>query len=118
MDVRRRAGNGRKPAFAKRHLAEALAASGIEYCHLPNLAPSHELRAAEREGEIDRTGMLAGYRRELDARMDDVDELLKLVQQRRCCLMCQEAEPISCHRAVLTDLLVESGRNQIRANHL
>jgi uncharacterized protein (DUF488 family) len=113
VDVRRHPGSRFKPDLSKKRLAEALGSCGIEYRHMPSVAPAAELRRQEKDGEIDRAELLVAYEGELVSHLDEVDELRDLAERRTTCLMCLEKDPQECHRHVLGRKVVKRSRGRL-----
>ena len=114
VDVRQRRGvRGREYAWANsRRLQAALQHAGIAYLHLPELAPTTELRQLQYR-EDDRLGvgkrsriMLSdGYRRRYLAEvLDRVDlgrVLESLPDDATSALFCVERDAPACHRSLI-----------------
>ena len=103
IDVRALA-SSRRRGFAKTALSGALAAQGIEYVHiraLGNPKPGRELYRSGRvaEGRALFESHLLGEQRAA------LEDLAHLIAQRRCALMCVEADPALCHRSAIIDAL-------------
>lgn len=102
VDVRALA-NSRKPGFAKTALSAALEGAGIGYLHLRALGTPAEGRAAVRSGRP------AEMRRIFAAHMAGTEaqaalaNLTDLARQQRVCLLCLEADPAHCHRALVAE---------------
>lgn len=116
VDVRAVA-SSRRPGFAKTALAANLDAIGIPYLHLRGLGTPADGRAAARSGDH------AGMRRIFAAHMateraiDELDRLVALVESgRKVALLCFEADPAHCHRAIVADAV--AGRTGARVEHL
>ena len=96
----------RRPGFAKSRLAANLAEAGIEYRHLRALGTPSEGRAAARAGRHDEMRRVFAGQLDTDAAQAALDELAALVDEgRRVCLLCFEARPAHCHRALVADAL-------------
>jgi uncharacterized protein (DUF488 family) len=103
--------------FAKRVDLEYFckAICGVEYVHLPELAPTQE--------------MLDAYKRDGGSWETYTDQFLKLMADRRIeqivspailedgCLLCSEATPHHCHRRLVVEYLQKSWGN-IEVKHL
>jgi uncharacterized protein (DUF488 family) len=118
LDVRQRRGvRGSEYAWANsQRLQAALAAAEIAYRHLPELAPTTELRALQyreddraRVGKRSRVELAAEYRerytREILDRLDLGEILAGLLTGGRSALMCVERDPKACHRSLVADRL-------------
>jgi uncharacterized protein (DUF488 family) len=113
LDVRQRRGvRGARYAWANsKRLQGALAEAGIGYAHLPELAPTTELREAQYredarrgEGKRSRTQLapvyVEGYLEEiLDA--VDLGPIVDFVGKGRAALLCVERDPEACHRSLV-----------------
>jgi uncharacterized protein (DUF488 family) len=109
-DVRTVPRSRRYPQFDRHALPGPLHAAGIAYDHLPGLGGLRQPRpdsinTAWREpglrGYADHMQTLA-FERELGG-------LIAGAAQRRTAVMCAEASPWQCHRALLSDALVAHG---------
>jgi uncharacterized protein (DUF488 family) len=129
LDVRQRRGvRGSEYAWANaQRLQRAMAEAGIGYEHLPELAPTTELRQlqyavdAERgRGKRDRDVLAPGYverytQEILD--MADLDGVAALLPNRgAAALFCVERDPEACHRSLVADRLAE--RLGLEVEHL
>lgn len=102
LDVRASARSPR-PGFSRGPLARALAAEGFEYRHLPEAGNPFREEAAR-----DLAQALARYREHLAARPEVVAAVLGAAAGARTALLCAEANPRRCHRAVLAERLAET----------
>lgn len=106
----------RKPGFSKQPLAEALAAAGIGYVHLPGLGNPKQGREAARGGDTET------YRRELFGRLAgatgrrDLARAAEIAERTPACLLCFEADPAHCHRSLVAQEIV--GRTGQRIDDL
>jgi uncharacterized protein (DUF488 family) len=113
LDLRQRRGvRGSEYAWANaRRLEAALAEAGIGYNHLPELAPTTELREVQyreddRRGEGKRSRSLLAeeyvrrYREEI---LDPVDlaPIVRFIGNGRAALLCVERDPEACHRSLV-----------------
>jgi uncharacterized protein (DUF488 family) len=114
VDVRRHPGSAYKPDFSKNRLADALRQHGIEYRHMPSVAPTNELRGREKDGEIDRAELLVAYEGELVSHLAEVDKIRDLAERKTTCLMCLEKTPQECHRHVLGRKVVKRSRRRLQ----
>jgi uncharacterized protein (DUF488 family) len=113
LDVRQRRGvRGSQYAWANaKRLQAALAEAGIGYSHLPELAPTTEMRqlqyeedARKGEGKRSRTVLAPGYvRAYTEEVLDgvDLDPIVKFVGANRAALLCVERDPEACHRSLV-----------------
>jgi uncharacterized protein (DUF488 family) len=113
LDVRQRRGvRGSEYAWANaRRLEAALKEVGIGYNHLPELAPTTELRELQYreddrlgEGKRSRSLLAPEYvRRYEEEILDPVDlgPIVKFVGASRAALLCVERDPEACHRSLI-----------------
>ncbi|HEU5253850.1 MAG TPA: DUF488 domain-containing protein [Solirubrobacterales bacterium] len=117
LDVRQRRGvRGSEYAWANaRRLEAALEEAGIAYSHLPELAPTTEMRQLQYrederrgEGKRSRTTLAPEYvRRYTEEVLDQVDlePIVKWVGAKRAALLCVERDPEACHRSLIAERL-------------
>jgi uncharacterized protein (DUF488 family) len=117
LDVRQRRGvRGSEYAWANaRRLQAALAEAGIGYSHLPELAPTTELRQLQYreddrlgEGKRSRTALAPEYvRLYTEEILDRVDfePILRWIGASRAALLCVERDPEACHRSLIAERL-------------
>ena len=114
VDVRQRRGvRGREYAWANsRRLQAALKQAGIEYRHVPELAPTTELRQLQyreddrlKVGKRSRVELAEEYRRRyLHEVLDQVDLrafLESLPDEATFALLCVERDARACHRSLI-----------------
>lgn len=129
-DIRARRGvRGSQYAFAnKTRLIQLLADNGIDYAHLPELAPPPEVRALEQQKDRE-DSVAKRSRRELSQpfRYAYHEQCLALwnalqalrlhsPQARAIALLCVEAEPEACHRSLVATKM--AGALGTNARHL
>jgi uncharacterized protein (DUF488 family) len=113
LDVRQRRGvRGSEYAWANaRRLEATLEEAGVGYSHLPELAPSTELREAQyredaRRGEGKRSRTIlapeyvGGYEEEILDRVD-LRPIVKFIGSSNAALLCVEGDPAACHRSLI-----------------
>jgi uncharacterized protein (DUF488 family) len=117
LDVRQRRGvRGSQYAWANaKRLQAALAEEGIGYSHLPELAPTTEMRqlqyeedARKGEGKRSRSELAPAYvERYTEGVLDqvDLDPIVKFAGNQRAALLCVEREPEACHRSLVAERL-------------
>lgn len=118
VDVRQRRGvRGREYAWANSlRLQAALKQAGIEYRHVPELAPTTELRQLQyreddrlKAGKRSRVELAEEYRRRyLHAVLDQVDLqafLESLPDDATSTLLCVERDARACHRSLIAGRL-------------
>jgi len=114
VDVRQRRGvRGHEYAWANSlRLQAALEQAGIQYLHLPELAPTTELRQLQyreddrlKVGKRSRTELSEAYRRRYFAEvLDHVDlgtVLESLPDEATSALLCVERDAPACHRSLI-----------------
>ena len=114
VDVRQRRGvRGREYAWANSlRLQAALEQAGIQYRHVPELAPTSELRQLQyreddrlKVGKRSRVELAEEYRRRyLDEVLDQVDLrafLESLPDNATSALLCVERDARACHRSLI-----------------
>jgi len=118
VDVRQRRGvRGREYAWANSlRLQAALKQAGIEYRHVPDLAPTTELRQLQyreddrlKVGKRSRVELAEEYRRHyLHEVLDQVDLrafLESLPDEATSALLCVERDARACHRSLIAGRL-------------
>jgi len=113
LDVRQRRGvRGSQYAWANsKRLQAALAEAGIGYSHLPELAPTTEMRQLQYEederkgeGKRSRSELAPGYvRAYTEEVLDgvDLDPIVRFVGDNHAALLCVERDPEACHRSLI-----------------
>jgi uncharacterized protein (DUF488 family) len=113
LDVRQRRGvRGSEYAWANsKRLQAALGEAGIGYSHLPELAPTTEMRqlqyeedARRGEGKRSRTELAPAYvERYTEEVLDrvDLEPIVRFVGDNRAALLCVERDPEACHRSLV-----------------
>jgi len=113
LDVRQRRGvRGSQYAWANaKRLQAALSEAGIGYSHLPELAPTTEMRELQYrederrgEGKRSRTKLAPEYVERYTAEvLDQVDlePIVRFVGSQRAALLCVERDPEACHRSLI-----------------
>ncbi|MGN6258075.1 MAG: DUF488 domain-containing protein [Solirubrobacterales bacterium] len=130
LDVRQRRGvRGSEYAWANaKRLQAALAEAGIGYSHLPELAPTTEMRqlqyeedARKGEGKRSRTVLAPEYaRRYTEEILDrvDLEPIVRFVGRQRAALLCVERDPEACHRSLIAARLERERELGARVTHL
>jgi uncharacterized protein (DUF488 family) len=129
LDVRQRRGvRGPEYAWANsRRIQAALDAAGVDYRHLPELAPTTELRRlqyAEDDrqgiGKRSRTELAPAYRERYVAEILDQADLSavadSLPAEGAGALFCVERDPEACHRSLIAERL--AAEHGIEVTHL
>ena len=89
---------------------------GIEYIHIPELAPTKEiLDAYKKEG-----GDWGVYEREFKSLMDTrhIELTLSKEVMNGACLLCSEDKPEHCHRRLVADYLKRKWGENLSITHL
>lgn len=88
---------------------------GIEYIHMPELAPTEEILTAYRKEK----GPWDAYERAFRALLEQrqVEKLLQRKVLDRGCLLCSEPEPDHCHRRLIAEYL-EKKLGNLETHHL
>jgi uncharacterized protein (DUF488 family) len=117
LDVRQRRGvRGSEYAWANaRRLEAALEEAGIAYSHLPELAPTTEMRRLQYrederrgEGKRTRTELAPEYASRYEAEIlgqVDLEPIVRWVGAKRAALLCVEKDPEACHRSLIAKRL-------------
>lgn len=117
VDVRQRAAS-RNRDFAKTRLASSVIAAGISYVHLPTLGTPADLRTQYRNDELCLESYLHLYRQHLDRQEEVIADLERRIASEKCCLLCVEADPATCHRTVLASHLVKRSNGQLTVHNI
>ncbi len=126
LDVRQRRGvRGSEYAWANsRRLQDALAEVGIAYQHMPELAPTTELREAQYredarlgEGKRSRTVLAPEYARGYTEQIldpADLDAIVRFIGKSQAALLCVERDAQACHRSLVAARLAEDHGFEVR----
>lgn len=118
-DIRQRRGvRGSQYAFVNsKRLQDKLAEIGISYIYLKELAPTKEIRIAQKESDKrngiqkkDRTRLgdvfINGYREHIaDYDFNEMVEELKDMGANKVVFFCVEESPYACHRSIVAEKL-------------
>jgi uncharacterized protein (DUF488 family) len=109
---------GQLAGFAKRddlaYFCRSLLAA--EYVHWTESAPEDEMLAAYRNRQLSWTEYAEAYVALLERRK--VEQQLKIVTDKRSCLLCSEAQPHHCHRSLLAEYLNRKSGGGFEVRHL
>jgi len=95
----------RRAGFSKTVLGSSLAEAGIEYVHLRDLGTPKAGRDAARKGHIgEMRAIFAEHMQEPPSQLA-FERLREIARDRPTALLCFEADPAGCHRAVLAERL-------------
>ena len=107
----------RKAGFSKASLALTASDYNINYVHVLALGCPKEIRHDYRAD-----GNWARYTRRfityLNTQGVAINELVELVKQERCCLVCFEADPNFCHRSFIAERVVSIIGSSLDIVHL
>ena len=119
LDVRQRRGvRGSEYAWANaRRLEAALGEAGIGYSHLPELAPTTEMRQLQYrederrgEGKRSRTELAREYVEQYTQQiLDGVDlgPIVNWIGTKKAALLCVERDPEACHRSLVAERMAQ-----------
>jgi uncharacterized protein (DUF488 family) len=110
IDIRTIPESRKNPQFGQQSLERSLLAAGIEYRHMKSLGG---LRKPARDS-INTAWRNASFRGYADYMQTEefaraVDELIAAGTDKRVAIMCAEAVPWRCHRALVSDALLVRG---------
>lgn len=107
----------RKKGFSKNALREAALARGIEYTHMVAFGCPKSVRDAYKvDGDWEQyTDSFLGYLADQD---DAIADLVRTASQERCCLVCFEADPKTCHRLFVAERAARKSRGKLMVKHL
>lgn len=94
----------RRRGYAKSALAEALTHVGVEYVHMKALGNPKPFRDLYKSGRV-QEGQRRYQAHLLTERRGALADLLALLREKRCALMCVEHDPATCHRTVIVEAL-------------
>jgi uncharacterized protein (DUF488 family) len=89
---------------------------GIDYAHMPLLAPSDDiLKAYKRDG-----GAWSAYEGLFNALLQQrhVESRLQPADLADCCLLCSEDKPHYCHRRLVVEYLNREWHGALNVHHL
>lgn len=119
LDVRQRRGvRGSEYAWANaRRLEAALKEAGIGYSHLPELAPTTEMRQLQYrederrgEGKRSRTELAPEYVEQYTQQVldgVDLEPIVNWIGTKKAALLCVERDPEACHRSLVAERLAQ-----------
>jgi uncharacterized protein (DUF488 family) len=121
VDIRQRRGmRGKLYSFLNSSaLQNELFEQGISYIHIKDLAPTNEVRSAQKEEDKktgdkkrSRTELSDSFKKEYQERVllnSDVNEILAEIQPyRRPCLFCVEGPAKACHRSLVAEWILSN----------
>jgi uncharacterized protein (DUF488 family) len=104
VDVRAVAAS-RRAGFSKTILGNSLKAEGVDYLHLRALGTPRAGRDAARKGRVAEMRAIFDDHLAEPAAQLQLAELRALAGEKKVALLCFEADPAGCHRAVLAEQL-------------
>lgn len=107
----------RKAGFSKTSLAEIAKDYDLNYVHLQSLGSPREIRHDYRE-DNNWKRYTRRYMTYLNTQKDSINELADLIQRKRCCLICFEADHNFCHRLFVADAVAASIDRSVKVVHL
>ncbi|MEO7762546.1 MAG: DUF488 domain-containing protein [Casimicrobiaceae bacterium] len=110
IDVRTIPRSRHNPQFNLDALPASLAATGIDYLHMPGLGGLRHAHVASPNSGWHNASFrgYADYMQSADF-AENVDRVVALARVQRCALMCAEAVPWRCHRSMIADALLVRG---------
>ena len=106
-DVRKNA-YSMKFGFQRNKLKSYLEKIGIDYIHMPELGIPSDSRK-NLDSYEDYQALFASYRQEIETKMDYLERIKSISQNKKLSLMCFEKDVKYCHRGVIAEKLRESG---------
>ncbi len=106
-DVRKNA-YSMKFGFQRNKLKSYLEKIGIDYIHMPELGIPSDSRKNLNSYEDYQT-LFAGYRQEIETKLDCLERIKSISKNKKVSLMCFEKDVKYCHRGVIGQRLRESG---------
>ncbi len=106
-DVRRNA-YSMKFGFQRNKLESYLEKIGIDYIHMPELGIPSSSRKNLNTDE-DYQALFASYRQDIEIKLDSLERIKLIGQNKKVSLMCFEKDVKYCHRGVIAERLRESG---------
>ena len=97
-----------KRGFSKAPLSQALEDGAIGYTHLKALGAPKSVRDHLKVSG-DWPVYVAGYLAHLETQDEALKTLLEIIAADQVALLCFEANPLECHRSLITQKLVEQG---------
>jgi hypothetical protein len=94
----------RRRGYAKSALWKAMADVGVDYVHIKALGNPKPFRDLYKSGNVEE-GQRCYEEHLLGQRRGALEDLVPLLREKRCALMCVEHDPASCHRTVIFDAL-------------
>ncbi|SFW25169.1 Protein of unknown function, DUF488 [Luteibacter sp. UNCMF366Tsu5.1] len=117
VDVRTFPRSRTHPHFNIETLPASLAAVGVAYDYLPDLG-GRRRKSKEIDPAVNAFWRVSGFHNYADHAMSDafqasLRKLLALADERRTAMMCSEVLWWRCHRRIITDYAIASGRDVV-----
>lgn len=87
----------RKPGLSKTALGGAVRGHGMNYEHIRELGTPRDVRY-QRKIDHDENTFREGFLAHLNEQGEAMAALVARARRERCCLLCYEADPRTCHR--------------------
>ena len=113
IDVRDRP-QSRRPGFSKRQLAAGLEEAGIRYVGLKALGTPPEGREANRKRQWETFWHIVDDKLATAEAEHALVEAAAIAAKTPSCLLCYEADPHTCHRSRVADILAAGQGFEIR----
>ncbi|MDG6226236.1 MAG: DUF488 domain-containing protein [Candidatus Thermoplasmatota archaeon] len=97
----------RKYGFSKSSLSSICQKMEIEYIHIPELGIASKIRTNTDANDWEK--MLDSYEEALDSKIQHMDKIIKLGEEKKVVLMCFEKDLSLCHRNRLAKYLSRKG---------
>lgn len=98
----------RKKGFSKKALAAATAQQGFEYLHWQTPGCPRPIRDQYR-ADGNWRDYVERFSRYVETQDEVIADLILLANQRRCCLLCFEADAFYCHRSLVAQRARDNG---------
>lgn len=106
----------RRRGFSKNALAARLREQGIQYLHLRDLGDPKAGRMAARAGDLQTFRSIYSDHLATSAAQIELSTLCGLAANWRVALLCFEADPAGCHRAIVAQLVAK--KENLSIHHL
>lgn len=107
----------RKAGFSKTPLSNEAASRGIAYLNIRALGCPREIRH-DYHKDHDWEKYSIRYLQHLATQTESLENLAKLARERRCCLLCFEADARYCHRRYIAEHLLPYLEEDASVKHL
>jgi uncharacterized protein (DUF488 family) len=107
----------RKPGFSKTALAQQADIHGITYIHISSLGCPKEIRNDYRQ-DGDWSRYTIRFKAYLETQAQAIQELVGMVAEQECCLLCFEADPNYCHRSYVAEKVASHFRPTFVIQHI